>query len=130
MKNKFEALTAFQSWPEDWQRLCAEYWTENDKPKVYEVALPTIGSPFPFDGASDHVAIENIQPKKPLPAGRFQQRWTTAQEEHLVACVDRCNTQEKAAREFLKRYPGRTVDAVKIKIRGMTRADGVMEVKY
>ena len=32
MKNKFEALTAFQSWPEDWQRLCAEYWAENDKP--------------------------------------------------------------------------------------------------
>ena len=36
MKNKFEALTAFQQWPEDWQRLCAEYWAENDKPKAID----------------------------------------------------------------------------------------------
>ena len=37
MRNKFEALNAFQSWPEDWQRLCAEYWTESDKPKdIYQ----------------------------------------------------------------------------------------------
>ena len=34
MKNKFEALNAFQQWPEDWQRLCAEYLAENDKPKA------------------------------------------------------------------------------------------------
>jgi len=26
--NKFEALKQFQSWPPEWQRLCAEYWIE------------------------------------------------------------------------------------------------------
>ena len=30
MKNKFEALKAFQSWPREWQELCAEYWAEGD----------------------------------------------------------------------------------------------------
>lgn len=42
MKNKFEALTAFQSWPEDWQRLCAEYWAENDRPKNQEMFRATV----------------------------------------------------------------------------------------
>ncbi len=26
--NKFNALQQFQSWPPEWQRLCAEYWIE------------------------------------------------------------------------------------------------------
>ena len=30
MKNKFEALKAFQSWPREWQELCAEFWAEGD----------------------------------------------------------------------------------------------------
>lgn len=33
MKNKFEALTAFQSWPKDWQQLCAEFWMEGEEPQ-------------------------------------------------------------------------------------------------
>ena len=32
MKNKFEALKAFQSWPRDWQELCAEFWASDDEP--------------------------------------------------------------------------------------------------
>jgi hypothetical protein len=36
--NKFEALAQFQSWPPEWQRLCAEYWIETgeveDRPAV------------------------------------------------------------------------------------------------
>jgi hypothetical protein len=32
--NKFDALAQFQSWPPEWQRLCAEYWIETgeDRP--------------------------------------------------------------------------------------------------
>jgi len=32
--NKFKALEMFQSWPPEWQRLCAEYWIETgeDRP--------------------------------------------------------------------------------------------------
>jgi hypothetical protein len=29
--NKFEALKQFESWPPEWQRLCAEYWAETDE---------------------------------------------------------------------------------------------------
>ena len=36
--NKFEALAQFQSWPPEWQRLCAECWIETgeveDRPAV------------------------------------------------------------------------------------------------
>jgi hypothetical protein len=32
VKNKFEALKAFQSWPRDWQELCAEFWASDDEP--------------------------------------------------------------------------------------------------
>ena len=33
MRNKFEALKAFQSWPREWQELCAEFWASDDEPK-------------------------------------------------------------------------------------------------
>jgi hypothetical protein len=38
--NKFEALAQFQSWPPEWQRLCAEYWIETgeDRPAVSATA--------------------------------------------------------------------------------------------
>ena len=32
MKNKFEALKAFMSWPREWQELCAEFWASGDEP--------------------------------------------------------------------------------------------------
>ena len=56
MKNKFEALKAFQSWPREWQELCAEYWAESGASvpvalqEPSKPALPAIGDPFPFDG--------------------------------------------------------------------------------
>jgi hypothetical protein len=38
--NKFKALEMFQSWPPEWQRLCAEYWIETgeDRPSVSATA--------------------------------------------------------------------------------------------
>ena len=56
MKNKFEALKAFMSWPREWQELCAEYWAESGASvpvalqEPSKPALPAIGDPFPFDG--------------------------------------------------------------------------------
>ena len=61
MKNKFEALKAFMSWPREWQELCAEFWAESDtifearldarQPETNPVGLvlPAIGDPFPYD---------------------------------------------------------------------------------
>jgi hypothetical protein len=50
--NKFDALKMFQSWPPDWQRLCAEYWIETGEVETMQVS--TFGerlsvSPVPFD---------------------------------------------------------------------------------
>jgi hypothetical protein len=44
--NKFDALKMFQSWPTEWQRLCAEYWIETgeDRPSV---ELPMYDDPIP-----------------------------------------------------------------------------------
>jgi hypothetical protein len=35
--NKFEALKMFQSWPLEWQRLCAEYWIETGEVEPTQV---------------------------------------------------------------------------------------------
>jgi hypothetical protein len=53
--NKFEALKQFQSWPPEWQRLCAEYWIETgeDRPAVPSDIEARIGNGeavfLPFD---------------------------------------------------------------------------------
>jgi len=39
--SKFEALAQFQSWPPEWQRLCAEYWIETgDVDPKFVLAFP------------------------------------------------------------------------------------------
>jgi hypothetical protein len=50
--NKFEALKTFQSWPPEWQRLCAECWIETGEVEPTQVS--TFGerlsvSSIPFD---------------------------------------------------------------------------------
>ena len=82
MKNKFEALKAFQSWPREWQELCAEFWMEGDTsvPVVLqdggvrftsraEPALPAIGDPFPYD-RTRAVRKQRAAAKKIVPINR------------------------------------------------------------
>lgn len=127
MKNKFEALTAFQSWPKEWQRLCAEFWAESEETQEVRVetkewALPPLGDPFPHSDPQPQRAAKVTK--------RRLERWSIAQQEYLVECVNQCDKQKHAAEMFLKRYPGRKVGAVEIKIYNMTDANGVMHVRY
>ena len=85
MKNKFEALKAFMSWPREWQELCAEFWASDDEPKPQvfmssELAvapvrdcidqgemklgpLPNIGDPWPFD---EPMPVRRAAAKRPV----------------------------------------------------------------
>lgn len=86
MKNKFEALKAFMSWPREWQELCAEFWASDDEPKVSvwttsdklatagqlmqaEPSLPAIGDPFPYD-RTRAVRKQRAAAKKIVPINR------------------------------------------------------------
>lgn len=118
MKNKFEALEAFRSWPGEWQELCAEFWAENEEPDQQRLK------------ASD---LENaslpVRRAKKLKIKRKPERWSIAQQEYLSECFNQCGSQKHAAEMFLERYPGREPGAVRIKIYDMM-ANGVMHVRY
>jgi hypothetical protein len=58
--NKFEALNQFQSWPPEWQRLCAEYWIETAEVE------PKFVLAFPKQAAG-----EPLQPAAPVPDEAF-----------------------------------------------------------
>ena len=112
MKNKFEALKAFMNWPRDWQELCAEYWAEGDA--SVPVALQEGGVRF------------TARQVTPIYRGDF----SIAEQEYLTRCHQETKTRRHAANMFLERFPGRTCQAVEIKIRKMLDANGVMHVRY
>ena len=144
MKNKFEALKAFMSWPREWQELCAEFWAESDQPdqqrftaadlaiapvryptEQSEMMLkgtPSIGDKFPYD----RTRAASMQGCRPIYRGDFG----IAEREYLAKCHHETRTRREAANMFLDRYPGRSVQAVEIKIRKMLDANGVMHVGY
>ena len=125
MKNKFEALKAFQSWPREWQELCAEFWMEGDQPDEPKASVWTTADKLPMA-----CQLMQAEPQRAAKPKRKIEEWSIAQQEHLVECMDQCGSQKHAAEMFLKRYPGRKPGAVKIKIYNMTDANGVMHVRY
>ena len=129
MKNKFEALKAFQSWPRDWQELCAEFWASDDEPKasVWTTAdkLPMASQLMQAEPQRAAKAV-SMQGCKPIYRGDFG----IAEREYLAKCHHETKTRREAANMFLDRYPGRSVQAVEIKIRKMLDANGVVHVGY
>lgn len=110
MKNKFEALTAFQQWPEDWQRLCAEYWAENDRPKggvttsLHPMWAELHKHPVEPDAVAkfaEAVNEEFLESKKCNDSCGL--RWTPAECEFLQKCVDESNSNAEGIRKFIKR---------------------------
>ena len=115
MKNKFEALTAFQSWPEDWQRLCAEYWTENDKPKgvTFTADDLRIAPCEPMSQAEPRAVaktVENVKPRKRKKVSSAR-RWHAQELEWLVFCTDQAKPKAQGIRDFLRRYTDREFEA-------------------
>lgn len=129
MKSKFEALKAFMSWPREWQDLCAEFWAESDEPAVSVWATPdklaTEGKLMQSEPQRAANAA-SMQGCKPIYRGDFG----IAEREYLAKCHHETRTRREAANMFLDRYPGRSVQAVEIKIRKMLDANGVMHVGY
>ena len=112
MKNKFEALKAFQSWPREWQELCAEFWASDDEPKPQvfmssELAtapsLPAIGDPFPYDRTRAVRRAAKVQPMKP---------WSMADDEALVKLHDTGIRRSQIIMRFMADHPYRTFNAV------------------
>ena len=115
MKNKFEALNAFQSWPEDWQRLCAEYWAENDKPKEVAVLttsdkLATAAKLMQAEPQAVAKTVENVKPRKRKKVSSAR-RWHAQELEWLVFCTDQAKPKAEGIRDFLRRYTDREFEA-------------------
>ena len=105
MKNKFEALTAFQSWPEDWQRLCAEYWAESDKAThVTFTADDLKNAPCEPMSQAEIDSFKKFAKRKKVSSAR---RWHAKELEWLVYCTDQSDTQAAGIRDFLRRYTDR-----------------------
>jgi hypothetical protein len=125
--NKFEALYLFAAWPPEHQRLCAEYWIETgeDRPAV---ELPMYDDPIPRPSYQPKAAakVAATQGCTPIYRGEFG----IIEREYLAKCHHETSTRRDAANMFLDRYPGRSVQAVEIKIRKMLDASGVMHVRY
>jgi hypothetical protein len=117
--NKFDALKTFQSWPPEWQRLCAECWIETGEVEPTQ-ALRTLGERL------ESGRLIPTQGCTPIYRGEFG----IIEREYLAKCHHETSTRRDAANMFLDRYPGRSVQAVEIKIRKMLDASGVMHVRY
>ncbi len=136
--NKFDALKMFQGWPPECQRLCAEYWIETgeDRPsvQVWTTAdkiqtageLVQRGVLMPSDQPKAAAKVAATQGCTPIYRGEFG----IIEREYLAKCHHETSTRRDAANMFLDRYPGRSVQAVEIKIRKMLDASGVMHVRY
>ena len=131
MKNKFEALKAFQSWPRDWQELCAEFWAESDttfearldarQSEVNPVGLvlPAIGDPFPHDGPKiafgciDQGEMKlRAEPVRRAVKTQPMKPWSMADDEALVKLHDSGIRRSQIIMRFMADHPYRTFNAV------------------
>ena len=94
--NKFEALKQFQSWPPEWQRLCAEYWSVSarlaqEQPKAAKVAA--VNEPV----ARTEYSLQEL--------------------DYIDSFIHSGSTPSVAAKCFFKRFPesGHPFDSLKTK---------------
>ena len=118
MKNKFEALKAFQSWPRDWQELCAEFWAESDttfearldakqsEANPVGLVLPAIGDPWPYD---EPMPVRRSAAKRPV---LHFMRYTRDELGEIDFYLSNGGRPLETARRMDKKHPGqRTVEA-------------------
>jgi hypothetical protein len=146
--NKFKALEQFQSWPPEWQRLCAEYWIETgeDRPAVQVwttadkiqttgelvqrgVTLPMPRDPWPFDqpkAAKVAAVINRRRTRRPS----VSLAWSVPESEYLLKLASEQWEQCHVVQMFLEKYPGRSPDAVRRRVWGIRSGKESGEVKY
>jgi hypothetical protein len=118
VKNKFEALKAFQSWPRDWQELCAEFWAESDttfearldakqsEANPVGLVLPAIGDPWPYD---EPMPVRRAAAKRPV---LHFMRYTRDELGEIDFYLSNGGRPLETARRMDKKHPGqRTVEA-------------------
>ena len=104
--NKFDALKMFQSWPPEWQRLCAECWIETgeDRPAV---KLPRCDDPIPRPAYQPKAAA-----KLAAKPARNQMRYTRDELIEVDSHYSEGRGPAEVARIMDKKYPRqRTIDA-------------------
>ena len=118
MKNKFEALKAFMSWPREWQELCAEFWAESDttfeamldarrsEANPVGLVLPAIGDPWPYD---EPMPVRRAAAKRPV---LHFMRYTRDELGEIDFYLSNGGRPLETARRMDKKHPGqRTVEA-------------------
>ena len=118
MKNKFEALKAFTSWPREWQELCAEFWAESDttfearldakqsEANPVGLVLPAIGDPWPYD---EPRPVRRAAAKRPV---LHFMRYTRDELGEIDFYLSNGGRPLETARRMDKKHPGqRTVEA-------------------
>jgi hypothetical protein len=153
--NKFDALKTFQSWPPDWQRLCAEYWIETsegeDRPAVAsavsnvsqvwchadQVALAKKLLEPVATLAHESVSTRLAQDKAAKVAANARRRkqsislpWSVPESEYLLKLANEQWEQCHVVQMFLEKYPGRSADAVRRRVWGIRSGKESGEVKY
>ena len=120
--SKFEALAQFQSWPPEWQRLCAEYWIETgDVDPKFVLAFPKQHAEKLLDpvaivahkSVSARLAQELPKAAKVAakPARNFM-RYTRDELTEVDSHVSEGRGPSEVARIMDKKYPKqRTIDA-------------------
>ena len=136
MKNKFEALKAFMSWPRDWQELCAEFWASDDEPDQQRFAAADLAIAPVRDCIDQGEMKLGPMPVRRAAAKKTKSQygsrsWSIAESEYLVKCVsEHTGKLCYAVNKFLDKYPGRSADAVRRRAWGMRSGELSSEVKY
>jgi len=139
--NKFEALSQFQSWPPEWQQLCAEYWIETAEVEPTQ-AQRTFGDKMQAAGEliQQGVAMPSDQAqygqrkaaKLAIERPRMRQSklaWSTAESEFILKLANEVDMPH-AVEMFVTKYPARSRDAVRRRIWGIRNGELSSEVKY
>jgi len=120
--SKFEALSQFQAWPPEWQRLCAEYWIETaDVDAKFVLAFPKrqaekLLEPVAMvahESVSARLAQDRSEAAKVAakPARNFM-RYTRDELTEVDSHVSEGRGPSEVARIMDKKYPKqRTIDA-------------------
>ena len=122
MKNKFEALQAFMDWPQEWQKLCAEFWMESDQPDEPKASAWT--NVDKIATSSNSMQAETVLPKS------VGKSWSISEQECLVKCLAETKKLRDAVEMFVTRYPQRSRDAVRRRAWGMKCGELKPEVNY
>ena len=122
--NKFDALKQFQSWPVEWQRLCAEYWIETGEVEPTQVL--TFG-----DKLDVTKKLLQPAPKVAVKTRRSSKHsWSAAESEFLLKLIDEETDSLRIAERFVERYQTRSIDAVRRRVFGIKTGQISQEVKY